>query len=315
MTRVVSLPILVLSGFVLTTACRENGPHAPVGNGGNKPVVNEQQLRAGFGAVKSIFAQHCVSCHPSRSAPDWLDVNQAIRYVGNGKLLNRVVIKKTMPPPKTPQAASMRSQDRDEIKKWIALGGPESPSPSENDNGSSATPLVTSCFGCHGSVPNDPSSQPKIPRLRGQNKNYIVMQLKHFKFGDRVDLNPSESMNEIAYPLTEEQMEEMANYFSAFKGPSYSEEPKLSAEETKLFQMGQQIAAQKCNSCHQNRENHDQPTDDLLPVLAGQSKQYLVNQIIEFRKNERPNKMMHRFAERLTNDDIEALATFFTFSP
>ena len=111
-------------------------------------------------------------------------------------------------------------------------------------------------------------------------------------------------------------IEKLASYFASFfTVPNPEEAPKVASEDEKSFQRGKQLATTQCISCHQNSLNRGLPNDDLLPILAGQSKQYLMVQLFRFKKSEARNNMMHIYAEPLTDKDIEALATFFTFSP
>lgn len=68
------------------------------------------------------------------------------------------------------------------------------------------------CAACHGADGN--SASPDFPRLAGQEPDYIVHALTEYKTGKRK--NPI--MAGMAAPLTLQDMEDVAAYFSRQKG-------------------------------------------------------------------------------------------------
>ncbi len=68
---------------------------------------------------------------------------------------------------------------------------------------------VPACMGCHG--PSGSGIPPNFPRLAGQHADYIETQLLAFKTKQRVNL----IMNPIAFPLSEQQIKQLALYISA----------------------------------------------------------------------------------------------------
>lgn len=68
------------------------------------------------------------------------------------------------------------------------------------------------CAACHGADGN--SSDPQYPRLAGQYQNYLVRSLQAYKSGARK--NPI--MSGFAAGLSEQDMEDLAAYFSAQDG-------------------------------------------------------------------------------------------------
>lgn len=68
---------------------------------------------------------------------------------------------------------------------------------------------VTACMACHG--PAGKGVMPNYPRLAGQHATYIEKQLLAFKNGTRSD----PMMNDIAFPLSAEQIKELSTYLSA----------------------------------------------------------------------------------------------------
>ncbi|MEQ1882648.1 MAG: cytochrome c [Burkholderiales bacterium] len=71
------------------------------------------------------------------------------------------------------------------------------------------------CSGCHG-IAGFRTVYPEtyhVPKIRGQNAGYIVNALKAYKSGDR----SHPSMTAIAASLTEQDMADLAAYYSAGK--------------------------------------------------------------------------------------------------
>ncbi|MDH5229798.1 MAG: cytochrome c [Gammaproteobacteria bacterium] len=67
------------------------------------------------------------------------------------------------------------------------------------------------CGGCHGS--NGISFDPNIPNLKGQKDKYIVTSLQRFKSGER----KSEQMTAVTAAMSQQDMEDLAAYFSKLK--------------------------------------------------------------------------------------------------
>jgi cytochrome c553 len=68
---------------------------------------------------------------------------------------------------------------------------------------------AVACQVCHGK--GGKSTNPLYPVLAGQHSRYIVKQLRAFKAGTRKD----PIMNGMAAPLSEEDMKDIAAYFSS----------------------------------------------------------------------------------------------------
>ncbi len=93
----------------------------------------------------------------------------------------------------------------DESQKQAALAG------EEIYRAGIAEFSVTACMACHG--PDGKGVAPNFPRLAGQHATYIEAQLNAFKNGDRKD----NIMTSIAFPLSAEQINQLALYISALK--------------------------------------------------------------------------------------------------
>jgi len=68
--------------------------------------------------------------------------------------------------------------------------------------------IAANCANCHGT---DGRSRGVVPSLAGQDKAYIVQQMKDFRDGKR----PSTIMQQLAKGYTDSQIEAAAAYFAA----------------------------------------------------------------------------------------------------
>jgi len=71
--------------------------------------------------------------------------------------------------------------------------------------------LAITCAACHGS--DGFSVDTSIPNLAGQHYVYLVQQINAFKSRERV----SPLMNELARPLTQEQIEDISAYYAGVR--------------------------------------------------------------------------------------------------
>ena len=160
------------------------------------------------------------------------------------------------------------------------------------------------CHLCHGE--EGEASSAIYPRLAGQNRNYLVKQLKNFRDGKR----KSDTMNEMAKDLKDEQIEALADYFSSKPALTHRVRDKgFAAVGEYLFKKGNRYSGiPACKSCH---GEFGQGTDE-LPRLAGQHKRYVADQLQAFGERARTNDnaIMHTIASKLTEMEIEALALY-----
>jgi cytochrome c553 len=71
--------------------------------------------------------------------------------------------------------------------------------------------------------------------------------------------------------------------------------------------LGRNLAA-ACANCHGTNGVSLQG----MPSLAGQQQAYLVQQMQDFRAGKRPATIMHQLAKGYTDEQIEALAAYFS---
>ena len=163
------------------------------------------------------------------------------------------------------------------------------------------------CVACHGVDGN--SANPEWPSLAGQHASYIVKQLKHFKAGERQ--NPL--MAPMAATLSEADMADLAAFYSA-----QTPRPTGEAEPSKL-QLGQRVyragaidrGVPACAGCH-GPSGAGNP-GAAYARIAGQHGAYVALQLRAYKSGARatdPNQMMRAVAAKLTDEEIDAVASY-----
>ncbi|WP_329743081.1 cytochrome c [Dyella sp. A6] len=81
-------------------------------------------------------------------------------------------------------------------------------------NASKGRTLVYTCAGCHG-IPGYTNAYPDypVPKIAGQNEQYIINALNEYKSGDRT----YPTMMAQAQSLSEQNIEDIAAYLSSLK--------------------------------------------------------------------------------------------------
>jgi cytochrome c553 len=156
------------------------------------------------------------------------------------------------------------------------------------------------CAACHG--PEGNSTNPAIPSIAGQPKQFIVTQLFMFREGNRKD----PQMSPIAAPLSNADMNELAAYFSAQKHVAPAK--ALAADKAAA---GRAVTEKyNCTQCHGPQLLGQQH----IPRLAGQQAQYLKTQLRGFKASTRfdMDGQMTSAAQPLTAQDIELLGDYLS---
>jgi cytochrome c553 len=154
------------------------------------------------------------------------------------------------------------------------------------------------CVACHG--PQGQSSNPTLPSIEGQTSRYLFDQLRDFQAGRR----QSATMTPIARTLSSQDMQALADYFSAQRPMSSS----YVTDPAKVTQ-GQSIAANSlCAMCHGGGFSGQNE----IPRVAGQQYAYIVKALEGFRDGRRTNDggSMRAVVHGVSNQDIEALAQY-----
>lgn len=163
------------------------------------------------------------------------------------------------------------------------------------------------CFSCHGV--NGISTNPAWPKLAGQHASYIAKQLGDFKAG--TERNDPLMMAQVA-PLSPQDMEDLAAFFAKQKPSQGSAEEAKLARGEQIYRGGKSATGvSACMACH-GPSGAGNPAAK-YPMVSGQHAQYLIKALKDFRSGTRkndPGKMMQNIAERMTDADIEAVASY-----
>jgi cytochrome c553 len=162
------------------------------------------------------------------------------------------------------------------------------------------------CSSCHGV--DGKSVSPTFPRLAGQQKEYLEVQLKAFRDKTRADPHAHTYMWGMAAKLSDGTIDGLAALYAA-KPPATGAQdasPDVTAGQ-KIFAEG--IAAKEvpaCNACH----GEGGEGNGAIPRLAGQHRGYVEEQLRNFSSNARANEIMHDNSKNLTEEQIRAVAAF-----
>jgi len=162
------------------------------------------------------------------------------------------------------------------------------------------------CLGCHG--PSGNSLNPSWPKLAGQGAGYIAKQLAEFKSGARKD----PIMAGQAAALSTQDMADLAVYYSKQTiSPASADKSKLTLGQN-VYRGGiKEKGVAACIGCH-GPTGAGNPAAK-FPALSSQQSVYMVKTMKDFRAGVRsndPSKMMRDIAKRMSDEEIEAVASY-----
>ncbi|MGH8484968.1 MAG: c-type cytochrome [Pseudomonas sp.] len=163
------------------------------------------------------------------------------------------------------------------------------------------------CGACHN--PDGNSMAPNFPKLAGQGERYLEKQLHDIKSGKRTVLE----MTGMLAAFNDQDLADIAAYFSSQKGSVGAADPKLVARGEALFRGGDlEKGLPACTGCHS--PNGAGIALAGFPHLGGQHATYVAKQLTDFREGNRTNDgdatTMRTIAAKLSNKDIEALSSY-----
>lgn len=157
--------------------------------------------------------------------------------------------------------------------------------------------LAAGCAACHGA--EGISSNPAWPNLAGQKRGYLAAQIKAFRDGRRN--NPL--MNAAVRQLSNRQINRLAGFYADIKAPK--------KDATERFEAGRQVRAY-CISCHGKQGIS---VNEEWPNLAGQQKEYLRQQLLDYQSGRRTGLPMSVIASELNESQIESVAQYYSQLP
>ena len=148
------------------------------------------------------------------------------------------------------------------------------------------------CATCHGQDGNN--TDPKIPRLAGDDAQYLEAAINAYKDGSRAN----DAMRAQVSALGAQDVSNIAAYYA-------SKEPQA-LPARKLLTVAQWT--EKCGRCHGSNGNS---TDQRFPVLAGQDEAYLAKALALYHMGDRSNDLMFAMSFLMTKSDIDKLAAYY----
>ena len=197
---------------------------------------------------------------------------------------------------------------------WAAARADDMPAPvAVPDTMAQRTLACTACHGREGRATN----QGYFPRIAGKPAGYLYNQLLNFREGRRFNA----TMTYLVEHLGDAYLREIAEHFGALDLP-YPPPPAAVAGAAEL-QHGEALVRQgdtarglpACMQCHGEALTGRTPA---IPGLLGLPRDYLIAQIGNWRTGQRravPPDCMARIAQRLTPDDIAAVAGWLASQP
>ena len=178
------------------------------------------------------------------------------------------------------------------------------------------------CQECHGLDANIDANNDSgtIPKLVGQHPAYLLKQFNDFRSGAR----HHDFMAMMARTVDDETAANIFAYYAAqpiMRGAAAGDNPlgkKLYLEGDAARQI------QACVVCHgaQGRglaANHPSPivglSLELIPIIGGQNRHYLDQQLHDWRSAERTNSIdgiMNKITAKLSDDEITALTDYIS---
>jgi cytochrome c553 len=198
--------------------------------------------------------------------------------------------------PQLSSPATAKGQPGNELKLRIGPGDPVA-----------GKDKAAICFGCHGEDGN--SVDPAIPKLAGQYGLYISKQIRNYLASTR----SHQVMSSMAVSISDEDLADISAYFASqpiMKG-AHPSDNKLGKKLFENDDLARMIV--RCNSCHGATGKGLEPGNAVYPVIGGQHKEYLLAQLISFRKggrNNSPGGIMNITVHRLSDAELEALADY-----
>jgi cytochrome c553 len=119
-------------------------------------------------------------------------------------------------PQMTPMAANLTNADMNDLAAYFAAQKPRPPSHKTDPANAATAPKLAqqfNCVQCHGKAL---LGQQHIPRLAGQQFEYLKMQLRGFKAQTRADLDGN--MTSAAQALSENDIDALVDYIAGLGG-------------------------------------------------------------------------------------------------
>ncbi len=157
--------------------------------------------------------------------------------------------------------------------------------------------LAYTCMGCHG-IYGYRNAYPsyRVPKLGGQKADYIETALRAYRAGSR----PHPTMQAQGDTLSDQDIEDLGAHF---------EGSEAAADDVTSDDIAGLQAATTCLACHGAQYAGAEP---IPATLSGQHQDYLEHSLNQYKSGARSGTVMSAFASMLSDDDIEAVARFYS---
>lgn len=184
------------------------------------------------------------------------------------------------------------------------------------------------CVACHGEGGN--SIVPTFPKLAGQNERYLLKQMKDIQCGalsaaeqkaKKCSGRPVPTMAGQLDNMSEQDLADIAAYYAGQSGTGGQAKADLAAKGEEIYRAGVRskgVAA--CTACHSPLGKGNEVAG--FPALAGQHSDYIAAQLKAFRaaadgdaagrSNDGDTKMMRDVAYRMSDSEIDAVASYIS---
>jgi len=159
-------------------------------------------------------AEVCAACHgPAGNSVDPAVpsiAGQPAQFVSTELFLFREGNRKD--PRMSPIAAGLSNGDLNDLAAYFAAEKPAPPKHRSAPGNAAAGPALArkfNCVQCHGP---ELLGQQHIPRLAGQQPDYLLAQLRGFKAGTRADIDGN--MTSAAHALSDQDIQVLADYLA-----------------------------------------------------------------------------------------------------
>ena len=190
----------------------------------------------------------------------------------------------------------------------LLAGGPAAADGLVDGDAEAGKTKSVTCSACHGA--EGISVNPTWPNLAGQGSPYIVQQLRNFKEGRRTD----PLMNAQAAMLSDQDMNDLAAYFSSLPPAAQPVADASSVDRAQAIYRGgnAENGVPACIACHGPAGRGMGAA--VYPALNGQHATYAAKTLGDYasgsRKADGQVQIMKTIAERLSQEDIQALASY-----
>ncbi|MET0984932.1 MAG: cytochrome c [Steroidobacteraceae bacterium] len=162
------------------------------------------------------------------------------------------------------------------------------------------------CVACHGVDGN--SANPEWPSLAGQSAPFIVKQLQAFKS----DARQNPLMTPQAKMLSDQDIQDLAAYYSKQARRGGEADSSKVALGQRIYRGGDKArGVPACLACHGPNGGGNGPAG--YAAIGGQHATYLAAQLRAYKTGTRqtdPNQMMRNVASALSDEQIDAVASY-----